>query len=298
MLNNIEYHERNTANNTFSILIPSWNNLSYLQLCIKSIQKHSHFSHQIIVIVNEGSDGTLKWIENQKEIDYIYSNENLGICYALNSCRKLIKTEYVVYVNDDMYFLPDWDKVLFDEIKGIGHNKFMLSATMIEAKGNNPAVIIADYGTDIISFREEELLKEYKTLYKEDWSGSTWPPNILHIDSWDLIGGMSIEFSPGMYSDPDLSRKLWETGVKIFKGKGNSVVYHFGCKSTKRIKKNNGRQMFILKWGISSKTFMKDYLHIGKEAMEILPEKHLSKTERLIQKIKRIRAGFQKTKHH
>ena len=31
--------------------------------------------------------------------------------------------------------------------------------------------------------------------------GATIPPNIVHRDIWDLVGGYSIEYSPGMYSD-------------------------------------------------------------------------------------------------
>ena len=236
----------NPETRIFSILIPSWNNLSYLQLCIESLKKNSQYRHQIIVIVNEGTDGTLDWIENQKDIDYIHAKENIGICYALNACRSLIASNYVVYANDDMYFLPGWDIVLKDEIQKLGNKRFMLSSTMIEPSGNNPCAVICDYGTDITTFRENDLLRDQEKLSRNDWSGSTWPPNIMHIDCWDLVGGMSIEFSPGMYSDPDLSRKLWEIGVRTFVGKGNSLVYHFGCKSTKRITKNKGNNTFFL----------------------------------------------------
>ncbi len=292
MLESIQRHRKNTGSNRFSILIPSWNNLSYLQLCVTSIKKNSYFKHQIIVVINEGVDGTLEWVERQDELDYVYSKENIGICYALNACRKLVNTDYIVYANDDMYFLPDWDKVLADEIEKIGSKSFMLSSTMIESGGNNPAVVVADYGTDIASFQEEKILRDYTTLYRNDWSGSTWPPNIMHIDSWDLVGGMSIEYSPGMYSDPDLSRKLWEAGVRTFIGKGNSLVYHFGCKSTGRIKKNKGYKTFTLKWGISARTFMRQYLRIGQEAVESLPERELSKKERLNQVIKRLKSCF------
>lgn len=49
----------------FSILIPTWNNLPYLQLCIESIRRHSAFEHEIIVHVNEGTDGTLEWVRAQ-----------------------------------------------------------------------------------------------------------------------------------------------------------------------------------------------------------------------------------------
>ena len=43
----------------FSIIIPTFNNLDYLKLCLKSIYLNSKFSHEIIIYVNDGSDGTL-----------------------------------------------------------------------------------------------------------------------------------------------------------------------------------------------------------------------------------------------
>ena len=53
----------------FSIIIPSFNNCKYLELCIKSIIKNSKYNHQIIVHVNEGSDGTIDLLKKEK-IDY------------------------------------------------------------------------------------------------------------------------------------------------------------------------------------------------------------------------------------
>ena len=50
----------------FSILIPTLNNLNYLKLCIKSIKSNSNYNHDIIVHVNEGNDGTIKFLEKRK----------------------------------------------------------------------------------------------------------------------------------------------------------------------------------------------------------------------------------------
>ena len=52
----------------FSIIIPSFNNCKYLELCIKSIIKNSKYKHQIIVHVNEGSDGTIDLLKKKKLI--------------------------------------------------------------------------------------------------------------------------------------------------------------------------------------------------------------------------------------
>ena len=89
--------------------------------------------------------------------------------------------------------------------------------------GNN-CVVVKNFGTDLESFRKTELLDEYLALRKSNWMGSTWPPIVLHVDAWDMVGGFSTEFSPGMYSDPDLSFKLLQAGVREFIGVGSSLV--------------------------------------------------------------------------
>lgn len=49
----------------FSIIIPTWNNLPYLKLVVASLREHSAYAHQLIVHVNDGSDGTLAWVREQ-----------------------------------------------------------------------------------------------------------------------------------------------------------------------------------------------------------------------------------------
>ncbi len=277
------------AENKFSLVIPTWNNIEYLKLCIRSIQSNSHFKHQIIVLINEGNDGTLEWLTDQADIDYIYSPENIGICYGLNICRPLINTQHLLYLNDDMYVLPDWDLHLWNEIESIGHNNFMLSSTMIEPNdtGNN-CVIVADYGDSLENFKEKELLSNYQEFNKSDWSGSTWPPNLIHVDTWDLVGGMSTEFSPGMYSDPDFTMKLWKADIRLLKGLGLSRVYHFGSKSTSRIRKNKGKKTFIRKWGFTPRLFTDKFLKRGEDYNGELIDYTLSSMERITSWIKNI----------
>lgn len=278
----------------FSILIPSWNNLPYLKLCIESIQKNSVYPHQIIVHVNDGSDGTLEWLAKETTFDYTCSKENIGVCYALNACSRLAHTSYILYINDDMYVCPGWDEVLLKEIERIGHPYFFLSSTAIEPKAQSGCSIEKNYGTDIKTFDEALLLKEYASLPMKDWMGSTWPPNVVHKKVWDLAGGYSTEFSPGMYSDPDFSMKLWQMGIRLFKGVADSRVYHFGSLSVKRIVKNKGYYQFIRKWGMTSSTFSKYYLERGKPFSGECKEIPLHLSARLKNTWKRISALFVK----
>ncbi len=122
------------ASQTFSIIIPSWNNLPFLRQCIRSIRQNSRNAHQIIVHVNEGSDGTADYLRAEG-IAFTQSAENIGICHAFNSALTRAGCDLVMYMNDDMYVLPEWDEELL-RLKP-DHDRWMLSATMIEARAGH-----------------------------------------------------------------------------------------------------------------------------------------------------------------
>ena len=90
----------------FSILIPSWNNLHYLQLCVESIRKNAGVPFELIVHLNEAKDGSMEWVKAQKDIAFSYSEENVGVCHAMNAMRTLARADYLLYLNDDMVVLP------------------------------------------------------------------------------------------------------------------------------------------------------------------------------------------------
>ncbi|HUX84588.1 MAG TPA: glycosyltransferase [Chitinophagaceae bacterium] len=248
----------------FSILIPTWNNLPYLKACLESIRLHSSFDHQIVLHVNEGNDGTLEWVRSQG-IEHSFTPDNAGICIGMNLAAARAKHPLLLYLNDDMYCCPGWDRYLMEAADRIPTNAFLLSSTLIEPRPTrNSCVIVRDYGQDLEGFRKEELLSGFSGLRKADWSGSTWPPTLMHRQYWDRIGGYSIEFSPGMSSDDDLSMKMWMAGCRIFRGIGESRVYHFQCKSTGRVQPNDGRRQFLMKWGLNQSGFRRVYLKMGR----------------------------------
>jgi len=65
----------------FSILIPSYNNLEYLKTCIDSLKKNSEYTHQIIVHINEGTDGSLEYVK--EKILNILIRKTILVCLKL-----------------------------------------------------------------------------------------------------------------------------------------------------------------------------------------------------------------------
>ena len=247
----------------FTILIPTWNNLAHLRLAVESIRAHSAEAHQIVVHVNDGSDGTLAWVREQG-IAHTASDTNIGICYAMNEAATLAEHEHLVYLNDDMFCLPGWDGALQRRARSMPSDLYLISGTMIEPRDTgNPCVVVGSYGDAVDTFRAEDLLRDAPTLARGDWSGATWPPTLVARRWWHRVGGYSTELTPGMSSDNDFSMKLWLAGCRHFIGVGDSLVYHFQQKSTGKVVKNDGRRQFLDKWGMTQSTFDRFCLRRG-----------------------------------
>ena len=248
----------------FSILIPTYNNLEYLKLCVESIQKNSKYEHQIIVHINEGIDGTLEYVKNKK-LDFTLSIENIGMPKALNRASIKAKFDYIVISHDDFYYCPGWDVELVNNVNFIGHNNFYLSSTMVGA-----GQVKFDAGQTVDNFDETKLLDNLEKIKTIDFQGTTKCPGLIHKEVWKRVGGWSEEFSPTGGDDTDFAMKLWKINIRIFKGLGKSLAYHFGSITTRKKDKSlftylgsRGNKIFLKKWGYNINFFENFFLRSG-----------------------------------
>ena len=244
----------------FSVVVPTFNNIEYLKLCLRSLKKNSNFKHEYIIHVNEGIDGSLEFIKSNN-YKFTYSKVNEGVCVAFNKASNQASNKYIVLAHDDMYFCPGWDTVFVEELKKIKNDEdFFLSGTMVQPFAS---YLEFNCGKTYQDFNEEKLLKGVNKIKFDDFQGSHWQPSLIPKKTWDKVGGFSEEFSPGLGSDPDFNMKLWNQNVRIFKGLNDFKVYHFGSVTTRKKKnltQNRGDRTFLKKWGITTKFFKKYYL--------------------------------------
>ena len=248
----------------FSILIPTFNNIEYLKICINSLKKNSLYNHEIILHINDGSDGTLEYV-TKNNFKFTYSKNNIGMPKALNKSSKLSKKDYILISHDDFYYCPHWDKSLKEEIEKLDTKNFYISGTMVGA-----GQVYFDAGDNYSNFNEKKLLDNLEKIKTFNFQGTTKCPGVVHIDTWRKVGGWSEEFSPTGGDDSDFAMKLWKNNVRIFKGIGSSLAYHFGSITTRKKDKrlftylgNKGNKIFLKKWGFTINFFEKFYLRSG-----------------------------------
>ncbi len=127
-----------------------------------------------------------------------------------------------------------------------------------------------DAGQTIDTLDEDKLLNHLEKIKTIDFQGTTKCPGLIHKDVWKRVGGWSEEFFPTGGDDTDFAMKLWSINIRIFKGLGKSLAYHFGSITTRKKDKSlftylgsRGNKIFLKKWGYSINFFEKFFLRSG-----------------------------------
>ncbi len=258
----------------FSICVPNYNSLDYLQELHRSLKTYTKLKYELIVHENGSEDNykTVNWLQ-KNNIQFSYSEKNEGYC-GVNHAIKLASTPYVMLFNTDMMVLPGWDTAIFEQIekfKSQNIEKFTISSCLIEPYGNNPEYYIlpTDMGKYIVDQRpyyDFYLLQYFQSNKKQiiNHRKNTIQyshPILLPKKMLEEMNYLDPDYYPGWSSDHDLAKRAYEVGCRNFIMLSNSRVFHFISKTFSQlpshIKNMHGQDIFEKKWGISVEQFRK-----------------------------------------
>ena len=85
-----------------SLIIPNWNGLDFLKVCLPSLLKQSYQNFGIIIVDNGSTDNSVEFIKkNYPQIKIYQFRENRGFCQAINAGINLASGEYIFLLNND-----------------------------------------------------------------------------------------------------------------------------------------------------------------------------------------------------
>jgi GT2 family glycosyltransferase len=89
-----------------SFVIVSWNCRSFLADCLRSIREHVHVHHQIIVVDNASTDGTMQMLAvDFPDVQATALSENAGFARGNNVGIRAARGRYLALVNPDVVVL-------------------------------------------------------------------------------------------------------------------------------------------------------------------------------------------------
>lgn len=85
-----------------SIVIPNWNGVRLLKICLPSLQKQSFKDFEVIVVDNGSTDGSVKFINRfYPEVKVVELDKNIGFSPAVNLGIKHSQGRYIILLNND-----------------------------------------------------------------------------------------------------------------------------------------------------------------------------------------------------
>lgn len=101
-----------------SIIILTWNQISCTKECLASIERHTPESHEVILVDNGSSDGTVPWlrklVKGKDNYFLIENKENLGFSKGCNQGIEAAKGSHMLLLNNDTIVTPGWLSGLMD----------------------------------------------------------------------------------------------------------------------------------------------------------------------------------------
>jgi GT2 family glycosyltransferase len=231
-----------------SVIIVNYNVKYFLELCLLSVEKAlKNIEGEIIVIDNNSADGSLDFFKNRfPKVTFIWNKTNSGFSKANNQALKIVKGDFVLFLNPDTVVPEDcFEKCLsFIQSK---NNEIALGIKMLdgsgqflkESKRSFPTPATSFYKLSGLSklfphskiFSRYHLgnLNEYETQPVDVLAGAFMlvPKKIL-----DITGGFDEAFF--MYGeDIDLSYRIQSAGFENYYF-AQSAIIHFKGESTRK----------------------------------------------------------------
>ena len=248
-----------------TFVIPSRNNLEFLQLAYDSIRR-LETKHEVLVLNDASTDGTKEWIEEQLDEDLIVHHnpgpERIGIVGMFDKGIEMARTDIIMAFHSDMVVCKDFDKNI---LKHLERGK-VVSATRVEPPlhPDGPEKILRNYGIEVEEFDMDVWLEQSEKLKEDRQTEGIFAPWCMYREDFLSIGGHDPLFAPQSKEDSDLFNRFVLNGYEIIQS-WDALVYHFTSRGSRFNKHSGGSagnnseewlhttnknmRNFIRKWG-------------------------------------------------
>ena len=249
-----------------SVVIPSFKNPRYLNLCLRSALDNQVDTNEIIVVLDGPCEESVALIRANyaSRINVCEFAENRGQQLAHNTGVTLANRERILIVNDDNVFPPRWD----ERLNRVYMPKRLITPNQIEP---NPSMFPSFHIVDFGKTPEDFQFDAYAAYANDVWErgektpmgvfgedGQTWP--VFMEKTWYMaMNGIDERFPSPAVADWDFFLRAELMGLDCCRLK-NVCFYHFAGAATKRTpeaaaqhaaKEAASFDYFAWKWGYS-----------------------------------------------
>jgi len=126
----------------FSVIIPLYNKANFVRSTVESVLDQTYRDFEIIVVDDGSTDNSLDIVNKINDLRIrIFSKENGGVSVARNFGIEKAQYEYIVFLDADDHWLPDFLETIKEMIEQYPHAGFFaMSYTVIDNYGRREMI--------------------------------------------------------------------------------------------------------------------------------------------------------------
>jgi GT2 family glycosyltransferase/glycosyltransferase involved in cell wall biosynthesis len=241
-----------------SIIILTKDGLEYTRQCLDSIfLKTTYPDYEIVIVDNASQDGSFEYLKKvkteQKNIQIIRNQQNVGFSRGNNQGARAAKGEYLVFLNNDTVVTHGWLTRLIEHLQdpSIG------IIGPVTNSASNEAKIPVTYETldDLDQFAQEYTQTHHNETF--EIRALAFFCVAIRTEYFQEIGPLEEKFGLGMFEDDDYAIRVKESGYRVICTE-DVFVHHWGGASFLKLDPYQywllfieNRRKFERKWNVT-----------------------------------------------
>lgn len=210
------------------VMVLNFNGHKFLDECLSSLQNQSYPDYEVCLIDNGSSDGSIDYVKNKYPLVKVIRFEvNLGFACGYNKAARLVDSELLVFVNNDIKATPDWLKELVDVIDGNSSIAAVGSLLLFY----DPPNLVNHEGAMLLPIGGGYDIG----IYEPNYQGNTVPrpkevgavcgaAMLVRRSVFLEVGGFDSDLF-AYYEDTDLCWRFWLFGYRVLLAP-KSILFH------------------------------------------------------------------------
>ena len=217
------------ANPVVSIIIPTYGNLKYTAMCLRSISANlPEATVEVIVAEDASGDQQMAALRGVPGLRYVEHPENMGFLRSCNRAAEMALGQYVYLLNNDTEVTAGWLDALLRVFEskadaGLVGSKLIYPDGRLQEAGG---IVWADGSAWNFGRLEDPSRAQFSYLKTADYvSGASI---MLPKKLWDELGGFDDYFAPAYYEDTDIAFRVRQAGKQVYMQPASVVVHYEG----------------------------------------------------------------------
>jgi glycosyltransferase involved in cell wall biosynthesis len=236
----------------FSIICLIYKSVEWLKFVHEQVLKYTDMADkEFFFVANDANDAVLKYLRDNYIPHHVFENtpEQRSEWYinniyrAYNFSAKKARGDFLVFINSDMAFSPDW----FDNLWKAYNGSNCVASRLVESGKMKPGRfgIEKDFGRTIDTYQETEFLQYAASISSSEVKDNgLFMPLLIRKSHFENVGGypegnispesdifnpiIAKKDEPLISGDNVLMKKLRSQGI-MHQTAFNSIAYHFQC---------------------------------------------------------------------